>query len=155
MRSLFLSYLFLFFRLLYGVIFVFAGIQKVKYIRTLIWEINQYHLLSQELAIIYGNILPIIEIAVGVFVILGIATKLSVTGGGILLLNFTFAKVSALFRDLKIEVCHCFGIAMPLLFVQSLVIDWIMLLLTILLLIRDNNIFSLDNILNQNRTHGQ
>jgi len=117
-RLLFHPYSVLFSRLAFGGIFVFAGIVKLPHIDTLILEINQYHVLSSNLAMVYGRALPYLEIILGSFLILGIFLRISASIGGLLVLSFTIAKIGALVQGLDIDICPCFGPAVPLLAVD-------------------------------------
>ena len=71
------SYTTLVIRVISGGVLLFSGVVKLPYIDTLVWEIEQYQLLSDLPAVIYGNILPFLEITIGGFLILGIWTKAS------------------------------------------------------------------------------
>jgi uncharacterized membrane protein YphA (DoxX/SURF4 family) len=117
------------FRLILGGIFIFTGFAKINGIPALIAEINQYKMLPSVLASLYGNVLPYIEIAVGVVLVLGIALRITASIAGLMLISFAAAKIFALIMNLNITICYCFGAARPLLSNQSLAIDVAMLLL--------------------------
>jgi len=117
------------FRLILGGIFIFTGFAKIHGIPALIAEINQYKMLPAALASLYGNVLPYIEIAVGIVLVLGIVLRISAGIAGLMLVSFATAKIFALIMNLNITTCYCFGAARPLLSTQSLAIDIAMLLL--------------------------
>ena len=148
-----IKYLTLLSRILLGGILLFSRIIKLPSIDTLIWEIEQYQILPTSLAIAYGNILPPLEIVLGILLISGIYLRYSALVSTLLVLSFTISKVSALVRGLNIDVCPCFGPAVPLLLVNSLAIDFVMLVLEIPLLIYRNEFFSVRSWLSAKRNH--
>jgi len=127
-----------------GGVFIFAGIVKLPHTDTLVWEIEQYHILSSSLATVYGHTLPPLEIVLGVFLVLGVLLKISASLSGLLVLSFTIAKVTALARGLDIDICPCFGLAVPLLEVHSLAIDFVLLALVLQLLLHKGEFLSVD-----------
>ena len=137
------KYLSLISRVVLGGVLIFAGILKLPNIDALIWEVEQYQILPTSLAVAYGYVLSPIEIALGVFLLLGIYLRISASISTLVVLSFTIAKISALIRGLDIDICPCFGPAVPLLLVQSLAIDFVMLALEIPLLIYKNEFLSL------------
>jgi uncharacterized membrane protein YphA (DoxX/SURF4 family) len=130
-------------RVLLASTFLFAGIAKLPYPETLIWEINQYHILPPSLATAYGHVLPPLEIALGVFLLLGLFLRTSGLITGLVVLSFTVAKVYALAQGLDIDICGCFGRAVPLLAVQSLIIDFVLLALALQVVLHRGEFLSL------------
>jgi len=143
LRQLITKYVTPFCRLVVGGIFIFAGIAKIGHIDSLIWEIEQYHMLPDLLSRIYGYILPYSEIIIGLFLLAGILLRLSASLAGLLTLSFTIAKISVIVRGISIGYCPCFGPFVPLLMVQSFVIDILVLLFVILIIIRPNTTLTL------------
>jgi len=123
--------------------FIFAGVAKLPYPETLIWEINQYHILPPSLATAYGYVLPPLEIALGVFVLLGLFLKTSALVSELAVLSFTIAKVYALARGFDIDICGCYGPAVPLLSVHSLAIDFVLLALALQIVFHRGEFLSL------------
>jgi hypothetical protein len=111
---------------------------------TLIWEIEQYHILSSSLARVYGQVLPPVEIVLGAFLVLGIWLKISASLGGLLVLSFIIAKITAFARGLDIDICPCFGPAVPLLVTHTLAIDFVLLALALQLLLSRTRFLSVD-----------
>jgi len=109
-----------------GGVFIFAGVAKLAYLQTLVWEIEQYHILPHSLATAYGYALPPLEIALGVLLVLGLFLKFSASVSALVVLSFTIAKIVALARGLDISICGCFGPAVPLLSIYSLAIDFVL-----------------------------
>jgi putative oxidoreductase len=116
-------------RLLLGGVFIFAGFAKVGHINSLVQDIEQYQILPTELAPIFGHMLPYLEIGTGILLITGIGQRASAVLAGLLTLTFTIAKITAIVAGIEINVCNCFGSAVPLLATQSLALNFIMLVL--------------------------
>jgi len=72
-----------------------------------------------------------------------VVVKLLTRNEPLLVLSFTIAKLNALARGLDIDVCPCFGPAMPLFLVPSLAIDFVLLMLVIQLLLHKSDFLSL------------
>ncbi len=134
-------------RLILGGVFVFAGIAKLTYVPTLIWEIEQYRILPESVARVYGYVLPPLEIVLGALLVLGILIRISAPVSGLVVLNFVVAKISAFARGLDISICPCFGPAVPLLAVHSLAIDFVLLALAIQLISHKGEFLSVDALL--------
>jgi len=131
-------------RVVLGGVLIFAGIVKLPHTRTLIWEIDQYHILPGSLATVYGHALPSLEIVLGSLLVLGVWLKISASLSGLLVLSFTIAKITAIARGLDIDICPCFGPAVPLLAVPSLAIDFVLLALVLQLLLHRGEFLSVD-----------
>ncbi len=142
-------------RIALGGIFIFAGIAKLPYINTLIWEINQYHILPHGLATAYGYVLPPLEIALGILLVVGLFLRISASVSGLVVLSFAIAKITALARGLDIGICGCFGPAVPLLAVQSLVIDFVLLALAFQILFHRGEFLALGRWLSRKAEHGE
>jgi len=134
-------------RLILGGVFIFAGIAKLPHISTLIWEIEQYQILPESLAIAYGYALPPIEITLGTLLIFGILIRITASVSGLAVLSFAIAKIAAIARGLDFDICPCFGPAMPLLTMHSLAIDFVLLALAIQLISHRSEFLSVDALL--------
>ena len=128
-RLLLHPYLTLVSRLGLAGVFIFAGLAKLHYTDTLVWEIKQYDILPHSLASAYGHVLPTLEIALGILLVLGLFLRLSAAVSGLLVLSFIIAKIVVFARGLDISICGCFGSAGDLLAVHSLAIDFVLLAL--------------------------
>jgi len=106
-------------------------------------------MLPDLLSRIYGYILPYSEIIIGLFLLAGILLRLSASFAGLLTLSFTIAKISVMVRGISIGYCPCFGPFVPLLMVQSFVIDILVLLFVILIIIRPNTTLTLRRFISQ------
>ena len=130
-------------RVILGGVLLFAGIVKLPYVDTLIWETEQYQILPQILIKPYATALPYVEIVLGLLVLLGIFTRASAAVSGLLTVSFTVAKLSALVRGLGIDVCPCLGPMIPLFLGPSLAIDFLMLLAAVPLIMVKSQYLSL------------
>ena len=130
-------------RIALGGVFIFAGVAKLSYPATLVWEINQYHILPYSLATAYGYVLPTLEIVLGVLLVLGLFLRISASVSGLVVMSFIIAKITALVRGFDISICGCFGPAVPLLSVQSLAIDFALLALAFQILFHRGEFLSL------------
>ena len=142
-------------RLVLGGVFILAGVAKLPYPRTLIWEIHQYHILPPSLATVYGYVLPPLEIALGVFLILGLFLRTSASITGLVVLSFTIAKIYALARGFDVQICGCFGPAIPLLAVHSLAIDFVLLALAVQIVLHRGEFASLGDWLRRRAQRGE
>jgi uncharacterized membrane protein YphA (DoxX/SURF4 family) len=95
-------------RLLLGGVFLVAGGLKVIDPQSSVAAVRAYRLLPSSLATIVGWGLPFAEIALGVLLLTGIATRLVAAVSAVLLLVFIAAVASAAARGLSID-CGCFG----------------------------------------------
>jgi len=130
-------------RVVLGGILIFAGVTKLPHISTLIWEIDQYHILPRDLAIAFGYAIPSLELYLGTLLVLGILLRINASISGLLLLSFTIAKITAIARGLDIDVCSCFGPTVPLLTAHSLAINFALLSLVLQLLLHKGEFLSL------------
>jgi protein-disulfide isomerase/uncharacterized membrane protein YphA (DoxX/SURF4 family) len=95
-------------RLLLGIVFIVAGTQKVGDPSSFVRATRAYQVLPDWLARATGYGLPYLEIAAGVLIVLGIATRVAAAALSILLVGFLIGIIQASARGLQIE-CGCFG----------------------------------------------
>lgn len=95
-------------RLGLGVAALAAGISKIVDLPASVRAVRAYELLPEGLAVLAGNVLPLVEIILGVLLVLGLFTRVSAGVFGLLLLAFAVGMASAWARGLSIE-CGCFG----------------------------------------------
>ncbi len=96
------------YRLVLGGVIFAAGALKVSKPEQSAMAVRAYELLPIGLANVLGYSLPWIEMAIGIFLIIGIAVKPSAIAGGILMAVFIGAISQAWARGLNID-CGCFG----------------------------------------------
>jgi uncharacterized membrane protein YphA (DoxX/SURF4 family) len=95
-------------RLGLAAVFLIAGGLKVGDLAASGRAVNAYDLMSYDTAKIVGAVQPFLEIALGLLLLIGLATRLSAAIGGLLLLIFIGGIVSAWARGLQID-CGCFS----------------------------------------------
>jgi uncharacterized membrane protein YphA (DoxX/SURF4 family) len=95
-------------RLVLGGVFVVAGVLKAVDPQSSVAAVAAYRLLPASLATIVGWGLPFAEIALGLLLLAGIATRAVAAVAGLLLVIFIAGVVSAAARGLSID-CGCFG----------------------------------------------
>ena len=115
---------------------VFAGATKLPYLSTFVGEVMEYRILPDALALVYAYILPGLEIAVGTMLILGLFLKASALVSILITVSFAIAKIAALIRGLDIDICGCFGPAVPMLTSQTLALDFVLIVLASQILFR-------------------
>jgi uncharacterized membrane protein YphA (DoxX/SURF4 family) len=95
-------------RVVLGGVFLVAGVLKAIDPQSSVAAVRAYQLLPNSLATIVGWGLPFAEIALGLLLLAGIATRAVAVAAAVLLLIFMTAVVSAAARGLSID-CGCFG----------------------------------------------
>lgn len=95
-------------RLLLGVVFVLAGYSKVTDLAGSGRAVNAYQLMPFEVARVIGAALPFVEIAVGLLLIIGLATRAMAAVTAALLAVYIFGISSVWVRGLSID-CGCFS----------------------------------------------
>jgi uncharacterized membrane protein YphA (DoxX/SURF4 family) len=95
-------------RLILGTVWIIAGSAKVGDLAASGRAVNAYRLLPYDLASFLGAALPFLEIALGVLLILGLATRVGGVVSAVLLVAYIAGIASAWARGLRID-CGCFG----------------------------------------------
>lgn len=95
-------------RLVLGVVLIVAGALKVGQLETSARAVRAYQLLPYDLAGYVGYGLPVLELAIGLLLVLGLFTRVAAVVGGLLMLAFVIGIASAWARGLSID-CGCFG----------------------------------------------
>lgn len=90
-----------------GVLFA-AGYLKVTHLDKSQMAVRAYDILPISLANLIGQVLPFVEVAVGLLLILGAAIRVSAAIGGALMFFFIVGISQAWARGLSID-CGCFG----------------------------------------------
>ena len=95
-------------RLGVAAVFLVSGGLKASDPRETVVAVRGYDLLPESLVTAVAATLPYLEIAVGVLLLLGLATRLAAILGAVLLIVFIAGVISAAARGLSID-CGCFG----------------------------------------------
>ena len=96
------------FRLVLGGVLLVAGLLKYQHLDKSQMAVRAYELLPITLANFLGIVLPYLEIAVGILLIIGAAVRVSAIISGILMVAFSIGIAQAWARGLSID-CGCFG----------------------------------------------
>jgi hypothetical protein len=95
-------------RLILGGVLLAAGLLKYQHLDKSQMAVRAYDIVPISLANFLGIVLPFVEIAVGILLILGAAIRISSLVGGFLMVIFIFGISQAWVRGLSID-CGCFG----------------------------------------------
>jgi uncharacterized membrane protein YphA (DoxX/SURF4 family) len=95
-------------RLILGGVLLAAGLLKYQHLDKSQMAVRAYDIVPISLANFLGMVLPFVEIAVGILLILGAAIRISSLVGGFLMVIFIFGISQAWVRGLSID-CGCFG----------------------------------------------
>ncbi|WP_433390651.1 MauE/DoxX family redox-associated membrane protein [Micromonospora sp. KLBMP9576] len=95
-------------RLGLAAVWLVAGGSKVGDLAASGRAVNAYQVMPYDLAMAIGAALPFVELALGLLLLLGLATRLSAGVSAALLVVFVVGIVSAWSRGLAID-CGCFG----------------------------------------------
>ena len=111
------------FRLLLAGIFLLGSISKLVDIqRYSVEAVYSFGILPKGLAILFGLVLPFIELLCGLGLLLGILTRLSALGTALMSIAFFVAKAVVLLQGRNID-CGCFGGIISLLVSDTIFMD--------------------------------
>ncbi|MGX6605949.1 MauE/DoxX family redox-associated membrane protein [Micromonosporaceae bacterium Da 78-11] len=139
-------------RLGLAAVFLIAGGLKVGDLAASGRAVNAYDLMSYDTAKIVGAVQPFLEIALGLLLLIGLATRLSAGIGALLLVIFIGGIISAWARGKQID-CGCFSKGGELTggrtaeYGLEILRDVGFLLLAGILLVKPRTRFSLDGLL--------
>ncbi len=85
-----------------------AGLLKLPNLPGSVLAVRAYRLIPYDLAVVVGYALPIVEVAVGLLLVLGLFTRASAAVGSLMMIAFTIGIASAWARGLSLD-CGCFG----------------------------------------------
>jgi uncharacterized membrane protein YphA (DoxX/SURF4 family) len=132
-----------------GLVWIIAGWSKIGDLAESGRAVNAYRLLPYDAATFLGAVLPFIEIALGVLLILGLATRLAAVVSSVLLVAFIAGIASVWARGLRID-CGCFGgggelaASQQTQYFSETIRDIALLALAVLLVLFPRSRFSLD-----------
>ncbi|WP_409483138.1 MauE/DoxX family redox-associated membrane protein [Arsenicicoccus dermatophilus] len=95
-------------RLLLGGVLVWSGLSKITALETSAEAVRAYRILPYDVANVVGYVLPVLELALGLLLLLGLFTRLSGLAGALLMLVFVGGIASVWARGISID-CGCFG----------------------------------------------
>lgn len=142
-------------RLVLGGIMLYAGLTKVGDLTGSVQNVMAYEIFPYEISRAIGILLPVVEIALGVLLLVGLLTRASAAVVGALMTAFVVGIISAWARGLSID-CGCFGTGGTIdpedtTYLLDIVRDLALLLLALWLTIRPRTPWSLDLLLTKGR----
>jgi uncharacterized membrane protein YphA (DoxX/SURF4 family) len=138
-------------RLALGGVLLAAGLLKIGDLTGSVQSVIAYELFPYEVSRFIGTVLPVLETALGVLLLLGLFTRVTALLGGLLMLVFIAGIVSAWTRGLSID-CGCFGDGGPVApedtrYLQEIVRDALLALAAAWLVVRPGSLVSLDGLI--------
>ncbi|RZS82874.1 methylamine utilization protein MauE [Motilibacter rhizosphaerae] len=95
-------------RVVLGVVLVVAALLKLPHPGESVRAVQAYQILPHAAGVQVGHVLPFVELAIGVLLVLGLATRGAAVVAGLLMVAFLVGISSAWARGLSID-CGCFG----------------------------------------------
>ncbi len=95
-------------RLVVGVVWIVAGAIKLPDPATSVQAVRAYQLLPSSVVPTVGQLLPVVEIVIGLALVVGVLTRGAAVASALLLVGFIVAISSVWARGLTID-CGCFG----------------------------------------------
>ena len=142
----------LLFRILLGLIFLFAGIAKISDPVRFIFTLRQFNLFSEAVIPFMVLYLPWLEFILGLFLILGLLYRASAFLLACLNTMFAIAILTVVVRGMEID-CGCFGMLADILKIpdsadiKAIIRNVIFIGISIYIFIVKKTLFSLENYL--------
>lgn len=95
-------------RLIMAAVFIYAGYTKVIDIPLAKLSVESYQIFPRDIAHIIGIVLPVLEIALGLLLLLGLGTRLVAIALSVMLVAFIAGIASLWIRGINVQ-CGCFG----------------------------------------------
>lgn len=95
-------------RLLLAAVYFVSGIAKAADPAQTRVAVKAYQLLSPDVAEMVASVLPYLEIATGLILLVGLATRIGAVLSALMMVGFLIGVISAATRGLNID-CGCFG----------------------------------------------
>jgi uncharacterized membrane protein YphA (DoxX/SURF4 family) len=141
----------LLFRLIAGIVFVYASYDKLLHPEAFLKIVHNYRILPPALETMFALTLPWMEFLVGLLLILGLLTEASALLNCVLLVAFLIAIPSALIRHIDIT-CGCFSTIKSVKIGMDLVYRDILLLIpALLILFFPSRFLALDSFLTKRK----
>lgn len=142
----------LLFRILLGLIFLFAGIAKISDPVRFIFTLRQFNLFSEAVIPFMALYLPWLEFILGLFLILGLLYRASAFLLACLNTMFAIAILTVIVRGMEID-CGCFGMLADILKIpdsadiKTIIRNVIFIGISVYIFIVKKTLFSLENYL--------
>jgi uncharacterized membrane protein YphA (DoxX/SURF4 family) len=95
-------------RLVVGVVWIVAGAIKLPDPATSVQAVRAYQLLPSSVVPTVGQLLPVVEIVIGLTLVLGVLTRGAAVASSLLFIAFIVGIASVWARGITID-CGCFG----------------------------------------------
>ncbi len=95
-------------RLVIGGVWIVAGAIKLPDPAQSVAAVRAYQLLPSSIVPTVGQLLPVIEVVIGLLLVLGLLTRFAAVASAILFVAFIIGIASAWARGIEID-CGCFG----------------------------------------------
>jgi protein-disulfide isomerase len=95
-------------RLLLGVVWIWASLPKLAHPLVFTQAVRAYDATPEWLSKAIGYGLPVLELALGVMLIVGVTVRIAAAASGVLFVIFAIGLIQASLRDIKLT-CGCFG----------------------------------------------
>ena len=89
-------------------VWLISGYLKAVDPRTTVVAVRAYQIFPESLVVPFASVLPYLEIALGLLLVAGLATRLTAVLSAVVLVAFIAGVISAAARGLSID-CGCFG----------------------------------------------
>jgi len=129
-----------------GTTFIVSGAGKLPERAEFVSQCQEYDLLPDVLARLYGTGLPWVEVIVGSFLLLGLLSRFASGIGMLTALSCIIANSIILYRGANME-CGCFGEMAVLQTRDALLIDIALLIMAFQILVHKGEFLSLDSII--------
>ncbi len=142
----------LLFRILLGLIFLFAGIAKISDPVRFIFTLREFNLFSEAVIPFMALYLPWLEFVLGLFLILGLLYRASAFLLACLNTMFAIAILTVVVRGMEID-CGCFGMLADILKIpdsadiKAVIRNVIFIGISVYIFIVKKTLFSLENYL--------
>lgn len=103
-----LDYVGLAVRLVLGLTLISAGASKITALQASVRAVLGYEIFPYDVAHLIGTVLPMLEIAFGLLLVLGLFVRVSAIVGGLFMVAFIAGIASVWIRGITID-CGCFG----------------------------------------------
>jgi uncharacterized membrane protein YphA (DoxX/SURF4 family) len=131
-------------------VWLVSGYLKAVDPRTTVVAVRGYQIFPESLVVPFATVLPYLELALGLLLVAGLATRLAAVLSAVVLVAFIAGVISAAARGLSID-CGCFGgggdvAAGQTAYVQEILRDLGFLALAGYLIVRPDTPLSLDRM---------
>ncbi|MEJ5286401.1 MAG: hypothetical protein CH6_2773 [Candidatus Kapaibacterium sp.] len=134
------------FRIVLGVVFIYAAIGKIDNPSNFFKEISNYQLFPAFLSQVVAIVLPWIELLIGVFLIFGLRIRANSFISLVLLVVFTLLVISAWARGLNIN-CGCFSHTVEYVGLKKVIDNLLMIVGSLIVFLFPDELFSIERLI--------